>query len=123
MLVWMIDDDPGNLEVAGRTVRAGGHRFEGFSSGHAALMALRHGTPAPQVVLMDFYLVGERGDQVTREWRAQEGPQRTVIVGHSSMASGSAAIVASGGDVVVRKHADERGFNPTLATWLSRHAR
>ena len=122
MLVWMIDDDPGNLEVAGRTVRAGGHQFEGFSSGRAALMALRHGTPAPQVVLMDFYLVNERGDQVTRDWREHEGARRAVIVGHSSMASGSAAIIAAGGDVAVRKHANEQGLNPTLATWLRRHA-
>ena len=67
---------------------------------------------------MDFFLVGERGDHVTKELRQAEVRSRPVIVGYSSVASGSAAIVAAGGDLAVRKHADERGINPSLANWL-----
>ena len=71
------------------------------------------------MVLMDFFLGSERGDQVTRGLRALEGRSRAVIVGYSSVGSGSARIVEVGGDLVVRKHCDKSGINPSLMRYLT----
>jgi DNA-binding NtrC family response regulator len=124
MIVWMIDDDPGHLATAAATVKhLGWTGFRGFLSGHAALAARQSGEALPEVLLMDFYINGERGDAVTRQWRAGEAPgQRTCIVGHSSMRSGSEAIVAAGGDAIVRKRRSDDGLNHDLLAWLGERA-
>lgn len=127
MLVWLIDDDPGNHAVAHATVaRLPGAAFAGHFSGRAACAALHDAAHHPDVVLMDFYLAGERGDQVTRRWREAEmlaGARRAIVIGYSSMRSGSEAIVAAGGDAVVPKRSDGTGINPHLLRWLEAHAR
>lgn len=122
-LLWLVDDGESNHQAAIATVaRFAWVRLERFYTGVEAVEALTaieaQGGRAPDAVLMDFFLAGERGDQVTAALRRAEIRSRPVIVGYSSVASGSAAIVAAGGDVVVRKHADDQGINPSLAVWL-----
>lgn len=122
-LLWLIDDGEANHQAAIATVaRFPWVRLERFYTGVEAIAAFAAieagGGRAPDAVLMDFFLAGERGDQVTAALRQAEVRSRPLIVGYSSVASGSAAILAAGGDVVVRKHVDDRGLNPSLAVWL-----
>lgn len=122
-LLWLIDDGESNHQSAiATTALVPWVRLERFYTGVEAVQAFSAieaaGGRAPDAVLMDYFLVGEHGDQVTRALRQAEVRSRPVIVGYSSVASGSAAIVAAGGDLAVRKHADARGINPSLATWL-----
>jgi CheY-like chemotaxis protein len=122
-LLWLVDDGESNHQAAIATVaRFAWVRLERFYTGSEAVEAFAgieaQGGRAPDAVLMDFFLAGERGDQVTAALRRAEVRSRPLIVGYSSVASGSAAIVAAGGDVVVRKHVDDAGINPSLAVWL-----
>jgi len=122
-LLWLIDDGESNHQAAIATVAAlPWVRLERFYTGVEAVEAFAdieaQGGRAPDAVLMDFFLVGERGDHITTALRQAEVRSRPVIIGYSSVASGSAAIIAAGGDLVVRKHADDRGVNPSLANWL-----
>lgn len=122
MLLWLIDDTDGHHRVAAATAAlVPGVRFAGFLDAEAGLAAFAAAAPEalPDVVLMDFYLGQARGDRVTRRLRELEpATARPVIIGYSSVASGSAAIVAAGGDLVLRKHADRDGINPSLLAWL-----
>ncbi len=122
-LLWLIDDGESNHQAAMATAALlPWVRLERFYTGSEAIEAFSGieaaGGRPPDAVLMDYFLVGERGDQITTALRQAEVRSRPVIVGYSSVASGSAAIVAAGGDLAVRKHADDRGVNPSLATWL-----
>lgn len=123
ILLWLIDDSASNHDTAVSTVATMPWvTLEQFYSGAEAVAAFakieQQQGYAPDVVLMDYYLVGERGDQVTRALRATERRSRPVIVGYSSVASASQIIVQAGADIVVRKHTDAQGINPSLATWL-----
>jgi CheY-like chemotaxis protein len=124
VLLWLIDDTEVNQTVAETTVAlVPGAAFRGFLVAAEAIAAFaraaRRPATLPEVVLMDFYLGDTRGDEVARRLRALEpATRRPVIVGYSSVASGSAAILAAGGDLVLRKHADGRGVNPSLLAWL-----
>lgn len=121
-LLWQIDDTPRWHDVTRRTLAA----LPQWSSchhltGEAAIAAwVTIGPDArPDVVLMDYYLGSMTGVQVTRALRAAEtGPRRSHIIGHSTVAERSAEIVASGGDVVVRKHGDPPAGNPSLREYL-----
>ncbi len=127
--LWLIDDTP-HLHVVARATVAlvPGWEFTGFLSGAAALAAYSAAETArpplvilPQVILMDFFLGDDRGDLLTARLRAREAPgHRPVIVGYSSMRSGSEAIVAAGGDVIVVKQQNDRGINPSLMAYLKR---
>ena len=124
MLLWLIDDTADNHQVASATVAlVPGVRFRGFLSAAEGIAAFAraaaHPAELPDAVLMDFYLGDARGDQVTRRLRELEPANaRPVVIGHSSVASGSAAILAAGADLVLRKHANDAGINPTLLAWL-----
>jgi CheY-like chemotaxis protein len=123
--VWLIDDSEDHHQVARATVQLlPDMDFTGFMSGAAAVAeyerrAQDNSGDCPDIVLMDFYLGGERGDRVTRQLRQREAnARRLVIVGYSSVRSGSDAIMASGGDIIVRKHIDGVGINPSLLAYL-----
>ena len=124
VLLWLIDDTADNHRVAERTVgQVPRVRLRGFleaDAGIAAFAAAAAGSePLPDAVLMDYFLGEARGDRVTRRLRELEpASARPVIIGYSSVASGSAAILAAGGDLVLRKHADGEGINPSLLAWL-----
>lgn len=124
MLMWLIDDSRDHHLVADSTVaRLPGvvlvHHYDGVSAEaeYASLQA-DPARPAPVVVLMDYFIDEERGDQVTRALRAVERRSRAVIIGYSSVASGSARIVEAGGDLALRKHCDQTGINPSLLRYL-----
>ena len=130
MLLWLIDDTADHHRVAAATAAlVAGVVFAGFASGRAALTAYarlaRPGQPSPRplpdVVLMDFYLGDERGDAVTKRLRALEpASHRPVIIGYSSVRSGSAAIVAAGADLMLPKRSNAAGINPDLLNYLRR---
>lgn len=121
--LWLIDDGLDWHAVTRQTVATLARvELRCFASGNEALAALQHG-PAPEVVLMDFFLGDERGDVLTRTWRRAEGASRALIIGHSTSPICSRMIVAAGGDLVLRKRADATGRNPDLAAWLASHLR
>ncbi len=124
LLVWLVDDTEHHHQVADATVAAlPDVELEHFHVGAASVETYRHrlaaeGGRLPDVVLMDYFLAGERGDQVTQALRqAEDRRHRPVIVGYSSVPSGSQAIVQAGGDVVVRK-VSSGAINPHLLDYL-----
>jgi CheY-like chemotaxis protein len=127
-LMWLIDDSASNHAVARLTAtRFPQLTLSCFYSGAEAIATwtAHHSTsePLPDWVLMDYYLIDERGDHVTRDLRqtvAAAQATQPLIIGYSSVASGSEAIVRAGADVIVRKHSDNNGINPSLAVWLQR---
>lgn len=126
VLLWLVDDSPHHHAVAAATVaRVSGVRLAGFLTAHDAIAAFakaaraKAATAVPDVVLMDFFLGDGHGDQVTRRFRQLEPrAKRPVIIGYSSVRSGSEAIVAAGGDLVLRKTGDTEHGNPELLEWL-----
>jgi ActR/RegA family two-component response regulator len=125
-LVWLVDDTAEHHDTARATMGAlPGWELVGYLDAAAAVRdfaAIVKQKPRnlPEVVLMDFFLGDTHGNVVTAELRAlQPVGAPLTIVGYSSVASASAAIVAAGGDMVVRKHRDERGMNPSLERFLA----
>jgi CheY-like chemotaxis protein len=121
--MWLIDDSESNHQTAINTVAdMPWVNLRCFYSGAEAVAEFTSiqgsNAPAPAVVLMDYYLIGERGDQITRALRASERRSRPTIVGYSSVKHASEAIVRAGADMIVRKHTDGSGVNPSLAGWL-----
>lgn len=130
VLLWLVDDSPHHHAVAAATAaRVAGIRFAGFLTAAGATAAFARaargrGASVPDVVLMDYYLGDGRGDQVTRRLRQLEPrTRRPVIIGYSSVRSGSEAIVAAGGDLILRKTGDAEAGNPELLAWLEAAAR
>jgi len=130
MLVWIVDDADAHHRAAAATI-AGlpGFELEGHFEGEAALAeyALRAKTAPetlPRIVLMDYYIGDLHGDEVTLRMRAIHAVAFSpVIVGYSSVASGSRSIVEAGGDVAVRKRIAADGTNPDLRTYLESYLR
>ena len=120
--LWLIDDTPQLHTVAEATaVLAGGWEFTGYLRGNDAIEAVRGGLPMPEVILMDYFIGDMHGDEVTGALRGLEsGDHRPVIVGYSSMRVASEAIVAAGGDLIIVKHHDRAGINPSLLAYLKR---
>lgn len=127
VLVWIIDDAEAHHRAAAATIaELPAFELEGHMDGETALVeyALRAKTAPetlPRIVLMDYYMGDLRGDEVTERMRAIHAIAFSpVIVGYSSVASGSRSIVAAGGDVVVRKLIAQDGTNPELRVYLER---
>ena len=124
ILLWIVDDALSNQRTVGSTVlQLPEFACEGFSDGEEAAVEFAHRTVhaperLPRVILMDFYLGHMRGDEVTERIRAVHTPLTPIIIGYSSVASGSRQIVAAGGDLVLRKHTARDGTNPDLRTYL-----
>jgi CheY-like chemotaxis protein len=123
--VWLVDDSEDPHHVADLTISAlDGVEISHFYSGAEALAAFarlagEQPYDLPAVILMDFFIGDERGDEVTSALRRLEPASvRPTIVGYSSMASASERILAAGGDVVVRKHRSSDGVNPSLYRFL-----
>lgn len=130
MLVWIVDDADAHHRAAAATiVDLPGFALEGHLEGEAALAeyALRARTAPetlPRIVLMDYYIGDLHGDEVTRRMRGIHAVAFSpVIVGYSSVASGSRSIVEAGGDVVVRKLIAADGTNPDLRIYLESYLR
>ena len=121
--LWHIDDGQHLLAMSAATVaQATGWSFRGFESGAEACAVFAKLAPEdrPAVILMDYFIAQERGDEVTRQLRRIDpAPGRTHIVGYSSMTRASLAIVAAGGNLVLPKHGCN-GINQTLLAWLLR---
>ena len=124
MLIWLVDDAQANHRSTAATIaQLPAFTFEGFLDGEDAVTTfaqrVAHDTARlPRVILMDFYLGDTRGDEITERIRAIHTPLTPIIVGHSSVASGSRQIVASGGDLIVRKVTAMDGTNPDLRVYL-----
>lgn len=124
MILWLIDDTLQHHDTAEATAAlVPGVAFAGFVSGEEGIDAFRDAARdakrLPDAVLMDFFIGDERGDRVTAQLRRLEtAAKRPVIIGYSSVPSGSAAILAAGGDLVLKKQRDDEGINPALLAWL-----
>lgn len=81
-----------------------------------------HPKQLPQVLLMDFYLQGERGDQVTAALRRRGGPAALVtVIGFSSVRSCSRRIVDAGGNLALIKAETGDGINHHLLDYLQHY--
>lgn len=122
MLLWLIDDTYHHHEVTAATVALMPEvHFRGFMSGEAGIVAFTDAisrSEAPDVVLMDFFLGDDRGDEVTRRLRTIERTTRCVIIGYSSVSTASQVIVQAGADVILPKRSNDSGINPHLLRWL-----
>ena len=119
--IWQLDDAEHWHEITRATLAQMDSSWQShhFHSGQSMLMALDSCSAAdlPAIILMDFYLPNERGDHITAAIRGLELSVESHIVGFSSVRSGSEAIVAAGGNSIVRKY-DGHGVNPDLQRWL-----
>lgn len=124
MLLWLIDDTQHHHQVAAATAaQVPSVVFQSFVDGGSGEWAFTEAVRAgaqPDVVLMDFFLGDDRGDQVTRRLRRLERERRSVIIGYSSVQTGSQAIVNAGGDLILPKRGNASGINPQLLAWLQR---
>ena len=68
--IWLVEDNPMNVELARDLLEAGGHSVTVATSG-AALRALARGGRAPSIVLMDILLPDSDGVTLMQELRAQ----------------------------------------------------
>ncbi len=124
MLVWIVDDASSNHRTVAATVaEMPEFSHEAFADGDEAVAEFTHRAAhaaerLPRVILMDFYMGDTRGDEVTERIRAVHTPLTPIIVGYSSVASGSRQIVAAGGDLVLRKLTAADGTNPDLRVYL-----
>ncbi|MBA2479544.1 MAG: hypothetical protein H0V44_02695 [Planctomycetes bacterium] len=123
--LWCIDDSSEHQSTAEATVALMPRfSFAGYIDAEEAIEAYARSArlslaDLPRIVLMDFYLGEVRGDAVTATLRElQPATSRLTIVGYSSVAAGSERIIAAGGDIVVRKHRDGEGRNPSLLRFL-----
>lgn len=123
--LWIVDDTEDHHHIAEATADQVGevvveHFYDGSAAVEAYCQRVGSGGLLPDVVLMDYFMGSERGDQTTRRLRAAEpAHHRPVIIGYSSVASGSAAIVAAGGDLSLRKMVGGP-INGHLADYLRR---
>jgi ActR/RegA family two-component response regulator len=102
-----------------------GVRFAGFATAEEGIdafrAAVREGGEIPDAVLMDFFLGDDRGDRVTSTLRRLEtAAKHPVIIGYSSVPSGSTAIISAGADLSLKKQRNDDGINPALLEWLRR---
>jgi CheY-like chemotaxis protein len=124
--LWLIDDTRDHHATVRATLR-GVRRveFTGFTVAAEAIdgfAALARAAPAelPSIVLMDYFLGTTHGSEVTKRLRElQPAGAGLTIVGYSSVAAGSRAIVEAGGDLIVRKVRTESGVNPLLLRFLT----
>jgi len=123
-LIWQIDDTSHWHEVTDATLARlpVALRCEHFHSGHAGLLAWQgaasHGG-LPDLVLMDFYIGSERGDDVAQALRQVEpAGHHAVIVGFSSVPSASQRIADACGGIALPKVANHAGINPELLAML-----
>lgn len=129
--LWLVDDSPIWHSVTASTVEKIGHpiEFSSFHSANAAISAfgqLAEHDPGqlPHVILMDFYIGHDHGNEVTATIRELEpDDHHCTIVGHSSMTHGSELICADGGDCIVRKHRNGANLNLSLQAWLSEYCK
>ncbi len=124
--LWLIDDTIAHHGTVRATVEHMPQvRFTAFADATEAViryerLARESPRALPAVVLMDFYLGGTQGDAVTRALRLLQPPGTDlIIVGYSSVAAASRAIVEAGGDMVVRKTRPDGGPNQELARYLA----
>ncbi len=109
--VWAIDDSLDNLRMIEASLFPIGAPFlilEPFEDAAVALNEFerRHseGGATPDIILMDYFLGGVYGSAVTEQIRALHAPQAgPIIIGHSSLAEASEAIVRAGGDFILPK--------------------
>ena len=119
--VWLIDDMEHWHDVTKKTLDLLNDAvFQGFYAGSSALLALQYCShdQLPDVIFMDYFINDERGDLVTRQIRESFPDLNCMIIGYSTAAAGSRAIVHAGADDIVAKHDDKSGMNPSLRIWV-----
>jgi CheY-like chemotaxis protein len=77
--VLVIDDDPMSRELLAVLFEAEGYAVESTDSGEAALILLRLGASAPDLVLTDVQMPGTTGTQLARKLRRACGPATLLL--------------------------------------------
>ncbi len=125
--IWQLDDTHYWHVISSETLRLlDNWELRSFFSGRDLLYGLEECAENaelwPSIILMDFYLNGERGDKVTQAIRAFQHQQKHVtIVGFSSVKSCSQQIVQCGGDTVLTKRETGNGINHHLLDYLQEY--
>ncbi len=75
----VIDDDPMSRDLLAILLEGEGYAVQSVDSGEAALVLLRRGEPAPDVVLADMQMPGTTGAQLARELRRACGSATVLL--------------------------------------------
>ena len=125
--IWQLDDTDHWHQISAQTVKPLPHwQLRSFYTGqdlfYGLAEAAAQGSSYPSIILMDFYLSGERGDHITSEIRKRtaQAPYITII-GFSSVRSCSERICQAGGDSILVKADTGGGMNKYLLDYLTHY--
>ena len=139
--IWQLDDTQYWHLISDETIRQlSNWQLRSFYTSQDLLYGLEECRAEPQywpsIILMDFYLQNERGDQVTQAIRSyvndltasatdsdeRQALQRHItIVGFSSVRSCSEQICQAGGDCIVKKIETGDGINHQLLKYVQNY--
>ena len=127
-VVWHLDDTEHWHQISAATVRSvQDWSLRSFYASrdlyYAFDEAFDEPSQLPHVILMDFYLDGERGDHITATIRKHynSSAQHTTIIGYSSVRSCSERICNMGGDSILPKVETGNGINKHLLEYLKNY--
>jgi len=122
-VVFVVDDNPLNLELVTDVLEAAGHVVRRASSGPEALAAVRQNSP--DLILMDIGLPGMDGYAVLRALRGDPGTADIPVVALTAyaMAGDERQARESGFDGYITKPIDTRSFAQTVLGVLRERSR
>ena len=102
--ILVVDDDPSNLELASKILRATGYEVIAAPDGYAAVAAAAAATP--DLVLMDLSLPGMNGWEATQQIRAQSSATLPVIAltAHAMLGDREQALAAGCTDYLAKPY-------------------
>ena len=102
--ILVVDDDPSNLELARKILRASGYEVIAAPDGYAAVAAAAAATP--DLVLMDLSLPGMNGWEATQQIRAQSSAALPVIAltAHAMLGDREQALAAGCTDYLAKPY-------------------
>lgn len=117
-VVFVVDDNPLNLELVSDVLEAAGHVVRQASSGAEALQAVR--SDAPDLILMDIGLPGMDGYEVLRALRGDPATAAIPVVALTAYAMAGDELQAreSGFDGYITKPINTRSFAQTVSRLL-----
>ena len=125
--IWHLDDTDHWHTISANTIQQiDGWELRSFYTGQDLFNSLEkcinNDQQYPLIILMDFYLSGERGDQITSAIRKQTSSSPHItIIGFSSVRSCSERICQSGGDSILIKADTGSGLNKYLFDYVSEY--
>jgi CheY-like chemotaxis protein len=79
-LIYLVDDEPMLLELAGAILEMKGYRTERFQDPKAALQAYRSANPRPDLLMTDYAMHAMNGMELMGQVRQMEPRQKILLV-------------------------------------------